>query len=149
MITAVQTDVLICAMITVETASERQKSQLDLFGKDIGERYDLENSEMKKMVNNRNLDDSINPIFISHFDGALLNRYIGMVDTFPKHLYPVKTALKSIELQNGVAPEAIIKAMILLGYSDRKSYNLVLEAIDNKYLIAAENIVSSRVESID
>jgi hypothetical protein len=138
-ITAVQTDILICAMITVEASSERQKNQLEVFGKDIGARYDLENGEMKKMINNRDLSISIDPIFESHFDGALLNRYVGMAETYPKYLEPVKTALKRVDLENGVTPEALIKAMILLGNSDRKSYNLVLEAIDNKYLVPIEN----------
>jgi len=146
-ITAVQTEVLICAMITVETSSERQKRQLETFGKDIGRLYDLENDEMRKIVNNRNLDESIDPIFDSHFDGALFNRYIGVNDPLPKHLEPVRTAMMGMDLENGVTPEALIKAMIPLGYSDRKSHILVLEAIDGNYLIATERFNPSRDES--
>ncbi|MFW9961178.1 MAG: hypothetical protein ACFFDV_09175 [Candidatus Thorarchaeota archaeon] len=146
-ITAVQTEVLICAMITVETSSERQKRQLEAFGKDIGALYDLDNGEMKKIVNNRTLDESIDPIFDSHFDGALFDRYIGVNDSLPKHLEPVKTAMMGMDLEHGVSPEAIIKAMIPLGYSDRKSHILVLEAIDGNYLIAAERVNPSRDES--
>lgn len=146
-ITAVQTEVLICAMITVETSSERQKRQLEAFGKDIGALYDLDNGEMKKIVNNRNLDESIDPIFDSHFDGALFDRYIGVNEPLPKHLEPVKTAMMGMDLEHGVSPEAIIKAMIPLGYSDRKSHILVLEAIDRNYLIAAERVNPSRDES--
>jgi len=146
-ITAVQTEVLICAMITVESASIRQRNQLEVFGKDIGNLYDLDNGEMKKIVNNRDLDESIEPIFNRHFDGALLNRYTGVTETLPEHLEPVKTAMMGMDLENGVPPEALIKAMILLGYSDRKSHNLVLEAIDDNYLIAAERTIPSRVDS--
>jgi len=146
-ITAVQTEVLICAMITVETSSERQKKQLEAFGRDIGGLYDLDNGEMKKIVNNRDLDESIDPIFDSHFDGALFNRYIGVNDPLPKHLEPVRTAMMGMDLEHGVSPEALIKAMILLGYSDRKSHNLVLEAIDSNYLLAAERTSASQAES--
>jgi hypothetical protein len=137
-ITAVQTEVLICAMITVDSASERQKKQLEMFGQDIGRLYDLSNDEMKKIVNNRELDESIEPIFNNRFDGALLIRYIGVRDSIPKHLYSIEEAMKSIDLTGGATPEVIIKAMILLGYSDRKAHNLVLEAIDEGYLIAAD-----------
>ena len=146
-ITAVQTEVLICAMITVETSSERQKKQLEAFARDIGGLYDLDNGEMRKIVNNRNLDESIDPIFVLHFDGALFNRYIGVKDLLPKHLEPVRTAMMSLDLESGVPPEALIKAMILLGYSDRKSHMLILEAIDGDYLIAAERITDSKDES--
>jgi hypothetical protein len=141
-ITAVQTEVLICAMITVDTASDRQKNQLEMFGKDIGRLYDLDNGEMKRIVNNRELDESIDPIFNLHFDGALLFRYVGVMDTLPKHLDSVRTAMMNIDLTSGATPEVIIKAMILLGYSDRKAHNLVLEAIDEGYLVSAERTIT-------
>jgi hypothetical protein len=139
-ITAVQTEVLICALITVEPASERQRGQLETFGKDIGLRYDLENGKIRQMVTNRDLSESIDPIFYGHFDGALLERYIGVKDDLPTHLDLLRETMEKMEIDTGVSPEAIIKAMTLQGHSERKSYRIVLEAIDSGYLIPAEKI---------
>jgi hypothetical protein len=50
----------------------------------------------------------------------------------------VSTALSTIDIDHGVTVEAIIKATTLLGYSERRAYNMVLEAVDNGHLIVAE-----------
>jgi hypothetical protein len=146
-ITAVQTEMLICAMITVESASLRQRGQLETFARDIGLQYDLENGKIRQMVNNRDLSESIDPVFFSHFDGALFERYVGVRDDLPKHLDLVRETLEGMEIDNGVTPEAIIKSMTLQGYSDRKSYNAVLEAIDSGYLILAEKSLPAEAGS--
>ena len=145
-ITAVQTEVLICAMISVEPATPRQKNQLELFGRDIGERYDLENGAVRQLVNSPDLDDTIDPIFDSHFDGALMNRYVGVRDDLPEHLSFVKETMASMDLTDGATPEFIVKSMTLLGHSDRKSHSTVLNALDGGYLIAAEKVFPSKTE---
>ncbi len=145
-ITAVQTEVLICAMITVEPATLRQKNQLELFGRNIGQLYDFENETVKQLVNSPNLYQTIDPIFHSHFDGALMNRYVGVSHNLPEHLNPVRETMATIDLTEGATPEFIVRSMTLLGHNDRKSHNLVLEAIDGGYLIASERVVPSKAE---
>jgi hypothetical protein len=148
-ITAVQTEVLICAMITVEPVSMRQRDQLESFGKDIGLQYDLENGKIKQMVTNRDLSESIDPVFLSHFDGALLERYVGVKDDLPKHLELLRETMEKMDIDTGVSPEAIIRSMTLQGYGERKSHRIVLEAIDSGYLIPAERIHSVETDTTE
>lgn len=141
-ITAVQTEVLICAMITVETASVRQKSQLEAFGREVGGLYDHEDHTLRQMFHTPELSEafsrSFDPIFDSYFDGSLMTRYVGVKKDLPSHLSPVSEAMNTLKIDYGVTPGAIIRAVILLGHSERKAHQIAFEAIDNGYLIAGE-----------
>jgi len=48
---------------------------------------------------------------------------------------------------HGVTPEAIIKSLSLLGFSERIAHSMVLEAIDENHLIAAEKRLPPLVKS--
>ena len=141
-ITAVQTDVLICAIITLEGASVRQKEQLEAFGRDVGGLYDHEDDTLRAMFHTPELSEAFSrtfdPIFESYFDGALLLRYVGVKKSLPAHLKPVSEAMVSLSIDYGVTPEAIIKSLVILGYGEHEAHSLTLEAIDNGYLIAGE-----------
>jgi hypothetical protein len=141
-ITAVQTEVLICAIVTVEPASEPQRKQLEAFGRDVGGLYDHEDDTIRKMFHTPELSEvfmrAFGPIFDSYFDGALLARYVGVRKNLPEHLAPVAEVIHSMSIDYGVTPEAMIKSVILLGHSELSAYDMVLEAIDGGFLIAAE-----------
>jgi hypothetical protein len=141
-ITAVQTEVLICAIITLEGSSEKQKVQLEAFGRDVGGLYDHEEDTLRAVFHTPELSEAFakkfDPIFESYFDGALMVRYVGVKKGFPAHLKPVAEAMASLNIDHGVAPEAIIKALVMLGYSERVAYIMILESIDDGYLIAGE-----------
>ena len=141
-ITAVQTEVLICAIVTVEQASEQQKKQLETFGRDVGGLYDHEDHTIRQMFHTPELSEAFvrtfDPIFDSYFDGSLLARYVGVRKNLPEHLTPVADAFHSMSIDYGVTPEAMIKTVILLGYSELKAHEMVLEAIDGGFLIAGE-----------
>ncbi|MFW9892667.1 MAG: hypothetical protein ACFFFO_10715 [Candidatus Thorarchaeota archaeon] len=142
MIMALQTESFICALITVESASETQKHQLESFGMEIGGFFDHDEDATKQVLQTPKRIDSMNelfnPIFEKHFDGALLKKYVGVTKTLPSHLSPVAQAMKGMHIDHGVSPESIIKSVILLGFSERKAHMMVLEAIDNGFLIVAE-----------
>jgi len=137
-ITAVQTEALICAIITVESASTSLKTRLEAFGRDVGGQYDHQDDTMRTMVRSPTMNDTFDAIFESYFDWHLMKRYVGVKKSLPKHLQAVSAALDTMEIDHGVSVEAIIKATSILGYSERRSYELVLEAVDNGYLIATE-----------
>jgi hypothetical protein len=81
---------------------------------------------------------TFDPIFEGYFDGALMVRYVGIKKGLPSHLKPVSEAMSSLNIDYGVTTEAIIKALVLHGNSERVAYSLTLEAIDSGYLIASE-----------
>ncbi|TFG34543.1 hypothetical protein EU527_02700 [Candidatus Thorarchaeota archaeon] len=147
-ITVVLTDSLICALITVESSSERQKKQLEHFGTEVGGLYDKDEDTLKQMMRSPVLSSTIDLIFSNYFDGPLLTRYIGIKEELPNHLIPVKEAIQIMNVEKGISTEAIIKTLLLEGYGERMSYNLVLEAIDGEYLVAAseESFVLSEVK---
>jgi hypothetical protein len=148
-ITAVQTEALICAIITVEQASNRQKTQLEAFGREVGGLYDHEDDTMRTMVRTPTLNGTFTSIFESYFDGYLMSRYVGVKKNLPKHLHAVSNALDTMEIDHGVSVEAIIKATSILGYSERRAHSMVLEAVDSGYLIAAEKKLPSPIKTED
>ena len=137
-ITVVLTDSLICAMITVDEASLNQKNELELFGREIGVLYDQNEDLINKMARRREFSNSLDPIFDSYFDGLLLKRYVGAKDDIPERLTLIKTTLESMEVEKGVSVDAIIKEMLIAGHKERKIYQITLEAVDESYLIPAE-----------
>ncbi|MFW9968421.1 MAG: hypothetical protein ACFFEA_14805, partial [Candidatus Thorarchaeota archaeon] len=141
-ITAVQTEVLICALITVESSSVRQKGQLEAFGREVGGLYDHEDDTLRAMFHTPELSEAFartfDPIFDSYFEGALMARYVGVKKNIPSDLKPVAEVMSSLNIDHGVTLEAIIKGLVINGYGERSAYKLALDAIDGNYLIAGE-----------
>jgi len=150
-VTAVQTEVLICAIVTVEQSSVTQKGQLEAFGRDVGGLFDHEDEAIRQVFHTPELSEefsqTFDPIFESYFDGALLARYVGVKKDLPDHLAPVADAFHSLSIDYGVTPKAMIKAVILLGYGERRAYGMVLEAIDGGFVIAGERRLPAPIDS--
>jgi hypothetical protein len=140
-ISAVQTQELICAVVTVESASERQKGQLEAFSKEVGSGFDEKAAE----IGAKGLPPDIavefqnvfEPIFNLYFDGVLLSRYVGVKKTLPKTHLPVSDSFASSETTYGIGLEPIVKDLILKGHGELKSYSMVVEAVDGSHLIPA------------
>lgn len=137
-ITAVQTESLICAIITIESASSRQRTRLEAFSREVGGLYDHENDTMRTMVRSSTISSTFDSIFESYFDAQLIKRYVGVKKTLPRHLNSVSVAFTSMDIDHGVTVEALIKATSVLGYSERSAHNMVFEAVDDGHLIVAE-----------
>ena len=87
------------------------------------------------------------PVFDKHFDGALMKKYVGVKKNLPTRLQPVSQAMKSMDIHHGVAPSSIIKSVIMLGFNERRAHLMVLEAIDEEYLIVAEKRLPSPIHT--
>ena len=135
---AVQTESLICAIITVDPASIRQKEELETFSREVGGLYDHENDTIRQMVRSPTLSDTFDSIFASYFDGNLMKKYVGVKRNLPRPLSPVSSTLDTMDIHRGVSVDAIIKATSVLGYSERRAHQMVLEAVDGDFLIPAE-----------
>lgn len=141
-ITAVQTEQLICAIITVDPSSDRTRRRLEEFGRSIGSLYDA-SDEMSSLrpLTSKNLESVavvVEPLFEGYFDGGLLAKYVGLRRSIPSRLKPVTEAFSSMQVNHGVSPESVIRSVVLLGYSERTAYRSVLEAVDEGYLIRAK-----------
>jgi len=147
-VTAVQTENLICAVITVDSISSNQKNQLEAFGREVGGFYDHDDKMMLKAIEKTSHSEKFDVIFDSYFEGGLILRYVGVKRSLPANLSLVTKVMSSMEIDHGVSPEAIIKAVILQGYSERRAYQIVLTAIDGGYLIAAPQKIPLPVDEL-
>ncbi|TFG31183.1 hypothetical protein EU528_06850 [Candidatus Thorarchaeota archaeon] len=139
-ITAVQTEELICVIITVETASNRQRTQLEIFSREIGGLYDHDDMFVSPVIRKLNSEE-MNPFhesFDSHFDGAMFSKYVGVKKYLPKHLRAISRVFKTESINHGVTIETMIRALIGQGINERVAYNIVMESLDGEYLIASE-----------
>ncbi|MGY5853964.1 MAG: hypothetical protein RTU92_10390, partial [Candidatus Thorarchaeota archaeon] len=149
-ITAVQTKLLICAILTVETSSVSQKIQLEMFGSKISELFDHDDEALQLMAHHTNhaqaFANAIAPVVDQFFDAPLLRKYVGVKKDLPTHLKPIADTLGSLDIRHGITPEAIIRDMTLHGFDERTALRLVLEAVDNEYLITGPTKLPSPVE---
>jgi hypothetical protein len=138
-ITAVQTEELICVIITVETASARQKTQLEVFSREIGGLYDHDDEFISPIVRTLSSDvlAPLDESFASNFDGGMFLKYVGVKKTIPRHLSIISSVFKALS-DHGVTVETMIKALVSQGMSERVASNIVIESMDNHYLIASE-----------
>jgi hypothetical protein len=138
--TAVQSEELICVIITVETSSLKQKTQLETFAREIGGLFDYDDRVVTPIyrTHSEEVVETFDNIFDSYFDGALLRRYVGVKKDIPDRLGPVVSAFKTMDIGHGVTPEALINSLRTLGVRERNAHQIVFDAIDGGYLIAAE-----------
>lgn len=139
-ITAVQSEELICVIITVESASSRQKIQIETFSREVGGLYDYDDTIVTPIYRtlSEEVVETFEKVFASYFDGVLFSRYVGVKKDLPERLAPIASIFKTMKIGYGVTPEVMIKELILLGFNERIAYTLVFEALDNNYLIEAE-----------
>jgi hypothetical protein len=139
-VTAVQTEELICVIITVESVSLRQRTQLEIFSREIGGLYDHNDGFLSPVV--RKLDSeeihSLNESFASHFDGPMFLKYVGVKKNIPKHLSAISNIFKTMNVDHGLGIEALIKALISHGIRERVAYNIAIESLDGQYLIESD-----------
>jgi hypothetical protein len=148
-ITAVQSEELICVIITVESASTRQKIQLETLSREIGGLYDYNDSIVTPIYRtlSEEVIETFDKVFASYFDGPLFSRYVGAKKDLPERLAPIVFVFKTMKIDHGVTPDALIRELILLGFNERNAYRIVFEAIDNNYLIEAAKRVPFQIET--
>jgi hypothetical protein len=148
-ITAVQSEELICVIITVESASTRQKIQLETLSREIGGLYDYNDSIVTPIYRtlSEEVIETFDKVFASYFDGPLFSRYVGAKKDLPERLAPIVFVFKTMKIDHGVTPDALIRELILLGFNERNAYRIVFEAIDNYHLIEAEKRAPFQIET--
>lgn len=147
MISVVQTEVFICAIITVENPTDRQRSKLEQISLQIGALFDHNESIINSIYSGidpaQDFEEAISPVFDALFDISLLERYVGTKKNIPPHLMPVAETISKLDIEYGATPEVIIRELIVQGYPERQVYNIVLECIDNEYLIPGPRFIPS------
>jgi hypothetical protein len=152
-ITALLTDAFICAIITVDAASSRQKDQLETFGLEIGGFFDYNEEATKHVLQTPKrigfYQDIFDPVLEKHFDIDLMKKYVGVKKTIPDRLSPVADVIHNSVIERGITPESMINAILKAGYSEYRAYSMTIEAIDGNYLIAGDTKLPPILDSPD
>jgi hypothetical protein len=138
-ISAVQTEILICAMISVEAPSDNLKRQLESFGAAVGERLDNDDVVIRKAFHSidviEDLKETIEDLFDDIYDRAITMKYVGVRKNIPQELSPVGEVIRERSIGYGVELEDMITQLILTGYGEFRAHRMVFRAVDNGFLI--------------
>jgi hypothetical protein len=143
LITAVQTEVLICAIFTTSAPSPRQIESLESLGRATGALFDQETDTLTRITHAAETADvfekTFTQIFRDYFDGHLLDVYWGLnKELLAREHRPLEKAMAELDTGAGVKPTDLVKALVLAGTNELKAFRLVVNAIEDGLLISLE-----------
>jgi hypothetical protein len=139
-ITAVQTEKLICALMTTGSPSSGQTESLESFGRRIGTLFDEESEVLTRMTSSpedtMKFEKHIDHLFGEYLDGSLLDKYTGIDrEHLTRRHRPLERVTTEPDISEGVIANELVKRMVLAGTDELKAYSLVVEAIEQGFLI--------------
>lgn len=142
-ITAVQTEMLICAVMTTGSPSSGQTESLESFGRSIGALLDDETEILTRMTTSpegtRAFERTIDQIFGECLDGSLLDKYTGIDrEQLTRRYRPLERLMTETDISEGVTPNELVKRLVLAGTDELTAYSLVVEAIGTGLLTPLE-----------
>jgi hypothetical protein len=142
-ITVVQTEVLICAILTTGAPSESQVVRLEAAGRAVGFLLDQEEETVMRIAGSvevaEDFERTFDQIFCEYLDGHLLDTYTGIdAESLSRRHRPLIRSMSEVEVGDGVKPSKLVKTMILSGTNELTAYNLVVEAIEQGLLTPLE-----------
>ena len=137
---AVQTEELICTLLTVDTPSRALIKNLEEMSFQIGSKFDSNPVLLKAMGSNQDIaldyKEEFDRFFETHFDILLLPNY-SSYDKSQSGQYPlIEEAIDSPELQSPFSANELVACLVASGLEERRSYALVIEAIEAGFLIS-------------
>jgi hypothetical protein len=142
-ITAVQTEVLICAIFTTSAPSPKQIVNIEALGRAVGALFDHETETLTRITRASETADvfekTFSQIFRDYFDGHLLDVYWGLnKDLLTREYRPLERAMTELDTGAGVKPTDLVKAMVLEGTDELKAFRLVVNAIEAGILLSLD-----------
>ncbi|MFW9963800.1 MAG: hypothetical protein ACFFCX_09570 [Candidatus Sifarchaeia archaeon] len=130
-IRAVQTRSLICAFVTVKSASLDQNRRMEGYGMQVGTYLDdIFEDRPSSLVDNR-INEMLEYIFDTTLDGHLLKYYkIATDKEFPKRYRFLEELMTSIDTRHCSKPVYLAQGVSTYGVPQARGCTLVLEAID-------------------
>ncbi|MFX1417127.1 MAG: hypothetical protein ACFFC0_09955, partial [Promethearchaeota archaeon] len=139
-IRAVPTKNIVCAFITVSSASPQQEERMVDFARGVGSMLDFEMSQRPTQSSDGVLAQVLEALFDERLDGFLLQYYrSGVGPSFPRKYRPVEDALAITEAADCARPMYMAKNIAhAQGVSEAEASLLVLEAIEQELLVACD-----------
>lgn len=134
-IRAVQTRNLICAFVTVRSASVEQNRKIEAYGMQVGTYMDDLFDEQPSSLIDERINEMLDYIFDITMDGHLLKFYKMDTDrAFPKRYRFLAELMESLETRHCSKPVYLAQGVATYGVSQARGCTLVLEAIDKGLL---------------
>jgi len=139
-IRAVPTKNLVCAFITVSSASPQQEERMIDFTKGVGSMLDFEMSQRPTQSSDAVLAQVLESLFDERLDGFLIQYYKrGVGAAFPRKYRPVEDALVITEAADCARPLYMAKNIAHdKGVSEAEASLMVLEAVEKKLLVPCD-----------
>jgi len=138
-IRAVQTRNLICAFITVKSASIEHNRKMETYGKQVGTYLDDLLDEMSSGVADPKITDMLDYIFHTTMDGFLLKYYkVATSEKFPDRYRQLDEIMRDSEMRHCTKPVLLARSVMSLGVTEARGCTLVLEAIEKELLVLCE-----------
>lgn len=134
-IRAVSTPNLLCAFITVSSASPEQEEKMIGYARAIGMMMDETLADAPTKVIDTKTAKTLEWFFDDFVDGGLLRKYqIGEKD-LPRSFRSLRKALPQVSTNDTFKLELMIRGLENCGLSEDEAYLLTMDAIDNEFIV--------------
>ena len=140
-IRAVQTKNLICAFITLRSASMEHNRKMELYGDQVATYLDdfYNESRPESAIDSR-IAEILDYIFDETMDGKLIKFYKATSEQqFPKRYRLLEQLLEDIDTRHCSRPVHLAKGVATFGISEARGCTLILEAIDKRLIAQCED----------
>jgi hypothetical protein len=138
-IRAAQTKNLICAVITVRSASIEHNRKMEEFARQVATYLDDLVSERPNGIIDSKVVDMLEYIFNTTMDGFLLQYYkVATAEKFPKRYELLDETLHDTDTRHCTKPVLLAKSLTVYGISEARGCALVLEAIEKELIVRCE-----------
>jgi hypothetical protein len=130
-IRAVQTRNLICAFVTVKSASIEQNRKMEAYAMQVGTYLDDIIEDQPSSIMDKRITEMLDYIFDTTMDGHLLEFYkLSTSEAFPKRYRLLEKLMTDIELKHCSKPVFLAQGVATYGVTQARGCTLVLEAIE-------------------
>jgi hypothetical protein len=140
-IRAVQTRNLICAFITVRSASIEHNRKMELYAMQVGTYLDdLYESLRPSSMLDEKVTEMLDYIYESTMDGLLVRFYkLATSEKFPRRYRHLESVLIDTDTKHCSKPILLSKSVSKFGDTEARGCTLVLEAIDKELIVLCED----------
>jgi hypothetical protein len=141
-VTAVSTEHLICALMTVDSPSDSLIARLEEIGLALGNQFDTEERVLSEISQNveksKEYGSIIDTLFFNQFDGILTSRYLPCgSEVVPRRMMSIEDVFATAD-DEGITPAEIINRLLLAGIDDWTAHSLVLESIESGFILCVD-----------
>ncbi|MFW9957430.1 MAG: hypothetical protein ACFFCT_05105, partial [Candidatus Odinarchaeota archaeon] len=135
-IRAVQTKNLICAIITVKSASIEHNRKMEEFARQVSTYLDDLVGDHPNGIIDSKVVEMLEYVFNTTMDGFLLQHYkVATAEKFPKRYEILDATLHDTDTRHCTKPVLLAKSLTSYGVSEARGCTLVLEAIEKELII--------------